>query len=125
MTTSVEYREYLRGSAWPLRRAQYERRFPAVCAAGGSTERVQLHHRDYSRLGRERDSDLAWACSCCHVGLERLLRARSLIPRDYSPRACSVSSALPMRAPRPASVIGAFAPTASVQIVRRAPYISG
>jgi len=57
-TTSVEYREYLRSSAWQLRRAQYERFHEPVREAYGSTERVQFHHKSSDRLGRENDADL-------------------------------------------------------------------
>jgi hypothetical protein len=46
-----------------------------VCGAYGSTERVQLHHRDYSRLGRERNADVGWACDRCHQLAERLVLA--------------------------------------------------
>jgi len=58
---------YLRSPHWRRRRAR------AVALAGGRctrcgrpSRRLEVHHRTYARLGRERDRDLEALCPLCH-----------------------------------------------------------
>lgn len=69
---SVDYRAYIQSAAWRNRRERWFARHGRECVECTSTVNVQLHHKNYKRLGRERDSDLdcrCWfACECARCG---------------------------------------------------------
>lgn len=62
-----DYREYLRSPEWLARRQwkldEAEGRCQ-ICNAGG--DGLEVHHRTYERLGRERQADLVVLCPGCH-----------------------------------------------------------
>jgi hypothetical protein len=61
-----EYYGYINSKAWRARRKQYFERHGEQCEVCGSTDRVQLHHKNYISLGREKDRDLQALCEGCH-----------------------------------------------------------
>jgi 5-methylcytosine-specific restriction endonuclease McrA len=62
----ISYFAYIGSKEWKKRRERFFRKNGRVCAACESTEQIQLHHLDYSTLGRERDIDLVPLCKICH-----------------------------------------------------------
>jgi hypothetical protein len=68
---------YLSSPHWRAQRAR------AIARAGGRCERcgahgLEVHHRTYARLGRERDRDLRALCHRCHRIAERRRHASAL-----------------------------------------------
>ena len=63
---SREYRERLKSRAWKQLRQQM------IASANGCercfliTDRLELHHKHYETLGREREQDLEVLCEACH-----------------------------------------------------------
>lgn len=72
----VDYRSYIRSDAWREKREEMKRRSKRgyKCWCCSSTERLDLHHRTYKRLGNERLSDLMWLCRSCHEELHGIAR---------------------------------------------------
>ncbi len=64
--TKVTYYTYIRSQAWYRRRYGALMRAENRCQICNSAEQLQVHHRDYSRLGAEKPSDLTVLCSKCH-----------------------------------------------------------
>lgn len=68
------YLAYLRSERWAETRARYRRsRMPQTCRICGAAT-VDLHHRSYRRVGRERLQDLVPLCRDHHSALHELLR---------------------------------------------------
>ncbi len=73
---TVNYRDYIRSHEWR------ERSRRAKAAAGWKCQRcgaqhglgnaLELHHRDYSRLGHEEPGDLQVLCRKCHGEIHNL-----------------------------------------------------
>ena len=75
------YTTYIASAAWrssPARLAELAaaQRRCRICARGDPDVRLEVHHRTYARLGRERASDLTTLCSECHLFCTDALRAR-------------------------------------------------
>lgn len=64
--TQMPYSEYLKGDHWQQRREQALKRAENHCQVCGATERLEVHHNTYERLGHERDADLVVLCRTCH-----------------------------------------------------------
>jgi 5-methylcytosine-specific restriction endonuclease McrA len=65
--SAMEYADYLRTRHWQALRARYRASgLPWRCARCGWTGKLDLHHRTYERLGRERLTDLEPLCRHCH-----------------------------------------------------------
>lgn len=63
----VEYRDvYLRSAHWAGIRKQALKRAEHRCQVCNGTERLDVHHRTYERLGHERPGDLTVLCRRCH-----------------------------------------------------------
>lgn len=63
----VEYYEYIKSSVWKLKSYQAKRRALFVCQdCGKKSDRLEVHHITYARLGREHDDDLVVLCDTCH-----------------------------------------------------------
>jgi 5-methylcytosine-specific restriction endonuclease McrA len=65
-----DYREYLASPHWieMQARVREERRCCEACTA---TNGLQVHHKTYKRLGRERLRDLTLLCGECHKWIHR------------------------------------------------------
>jgi len=68
----TEYQEYLRSEHWKKRRKEYWKTHKSYCFCcnGYATE---LHHNNYSRLGKEKDEDLVPICRNCHEECHNLI----------------------------------------------------
>lgn len=62
----VDYYEYLKSKAWQNVRKQAFRKYGRRCQICGATRFLQVHHKTYVRLGRERLTDLSILCDECH-----------------------------------------------------------
>lgn len=62
----LNYREYLRSPEWRAIRAEKLRQAGNQCALCPNTKRLEVHHRTYDRLGKERPDDLIVLCDRCH-----------------------------------------------------------
>lgn len=69
------YRDYLQTEHWQdVRRRYKESRFGRWgCQVCGGRDGLQLHHKTYKRVGRERLTDLIYLCSNCHEKAHELL----------------------------------------------------
>jgi hypothetical protein len=65
------YAEYLRSERWQTRRRRFfaKRRRLACYVCRAEDKPLDLHHKTYIRVGRERDSDLIMLCRECHKEL--------------------------------------------------------
>jgi 5-methylcytosine-specific restriction endonuclease McrA len=78
----LRYRNYIASHAWrssPVRLAELagSRGRCRICAARASRGwRLEVHHSNYRRLGRELRGDLIALCSACHRDVESFLRRR-------------------------------------------------
>lgn len=92
------YQTYISSPAWrtsAARRAELAASGHRcrICNAGRGTARLEVHHRTYERLGRERVSDLTTLCSDCHRNATEHLRRRRYAGRrtmtvNYQSRGC-------------------------------------
>jgi 5-methylcytosine-specific restriction endonuclease McrA len=68
------YQEYMQSDKWKHRRSKYFETHERKCRACSSTARIQLHHKTYVRLEKERDQDLVALCWRCHNSLHKIQR---------------------------------------------------
>ncbi|HEV8448677.1 MAG TPA: HNH endonuclease signature motif containing protein [Gemmatimonadaceae bacterium] len=61
----IDYEEYLASPLWRVRAATMRALTP-WCALCPATRQLEVHHRTYDRVGRERPSDLVVLCARCH-----------------------------------------------------------
>lgn len=65
--TVADYRAYLHGRWWATRRRSRLAAAGYACeACGASGDRLEVHHKHYLSLGRERNADLEVLCGPCH-----------------------------------------------------------
>jgi hypothetical protein len=74
----VDYEAYLRTPHWrAVRRRYWASKRPKRCAACGiAGVPLDLHHKTYARLGKERLSDLTLMCRPCHEALHKRKRKK-------------------------------------------------
>ena len=68
------YKEYLASPEWAERRGRVIER-DMTCVLCDSNKNLQVHHRSYENIGRERMKDLTTLCERCH----RLVSAASRV----------------------------------------------
>jgi len=67
MTTAVsDYAAYLASAHWRDVRRRCLWRYDYRCAICNSAQFLTVHHRNYARLGHERDTDVIALCRKCH-----------------------------------------------------------
>ena len=71
--TAEEYQEYLNSSHWKEVSAQCREEYDNRCAICGSTEKLNVHHWTYERLGEEYPEDLVCLCQACHERVHRVM----------------------------------------------------
>lgn len=71
-----EYRKYIQSEAWQRKREEVIRRDGGKCVLCDSTECLEVHHRNYDRLGNEDLADLTTLCRECHEIVTDMLRRR-------------------------------------------------
>ncbi|WP_353265854.1 HNH endonuclease [Gemmatimonas sp.] len=62
----ARYRHYLASNAWTLRKAGVHRRADGKCEMCSASSRLDVHHVDYTRVGKEQVEDLRLLCRSCH-----------------------------------------------------------
>ncbi len=90
---SPDYLAYIASEDWrrnparllELHLAHYRCR---VCDRGWADVPLEVHHRTYRRLRRERVEDLLTLCVDCHDAVTAMLRARREAPRAPRPGEC-------------------------------------
>lgn len=67
----MTYADYLQSPAWQARREWAIALAGGHCALCPSSDRLEVHHSTYDRLGHELPSDLIALCSTCHERVHR------------------------------------------------------
>lgn len=73
---NFSYRKYLRSKAWRALRKQVLIRDGYRCQKCGSNENLQVHHRTYDNIGREKPEDLVTLCRKHHEQLENAIKKK-------------------------------------------------
>ena len=60
------YREYIRSNQWKRIRRLAIKHYGGRCSVCGAKDRLEVHHRHYKTLFRERMEDLSVLCNGCH-----------------------------------------------------------
>lgn len=60
------YTDYLQSTHWKRKRLQVYSRRKKQCSICKSTNNLNVHHKTYTRLGKEKLSDLVILCQRCH-----------------------------------------------------------
>jgi hypothetical protein len=88
MSKKIKYYEYIRSEAWQRKRRQFyssnmfkcfkgEGKWNCYCC-GISNVPLDLHHRTYKRLGKEKiNIDLVPVCRTCHDEIHLLIETRN------------------------------------------------
>lgn len=63
----VDYDTYLNSPEWRVLRRIVLEAAEQRCVICDGTRALQVHHRDYTRLGEERLADLTVLCDDCHA----------------------------------------------------------
>lgn len=63
---AIDYDKYIQSPEWKRRRVDILRRDKYRCRVCREGDRLDVHHLNYDRLGKERNSDLASLCRQCH-----------------------------------------------------------
>ena len=63
---SPEYEAYMHSQKWIDRKRRIFKKRGRVCQMCGATSGLEVHHKDYTRLGHEIDDDLLIVCRDCH-----------------------------------------------------------
>lgn len=63
---SIPYAEYLKTPEWRHRRGRAIKQAHKQCAVCLSGKELNVHHRNYERIGCEKDNDLVVLCRECH-----------------------------------------------------------
>jgi 5-methylcytosine-specific restriction endonuclease McrA len=78
MTWRERYNKVIASSYWEKLRQRFLEKHDFKCCRCGwqktyldKSRNIELHHKTYERLGKERDEDLELVCSVCHVKADR------------------------------------------------------
>ena len=63
----TDYQEYLQSPEWNKRKGWVLIFWGSRCAVCCSNQKVQVHHRNYDRVGKELLTDLIVLCDTCHA----------------------------------------------------------
>ena len=64
----VDYQKYIHSRAWSNRKKKWLKKTP-FCEVCGSSRRLQVHHKHYRTLGKEKREDVRILCKGCHENL--------------------------------------------------------
>lgn len=67
MVVGLTYAQYIKSRVWKERSKKAKAATGNRCAKCGRQASLDTHHKTYSRLGREKDSDLIVLCRRCHA----------------------------------------------------------
>lgn len=65
----TDYDMYILSPLWKIQREKFLAKANYRCEKCGATSSLVGHHRDYSRLGWERETDVLILCEACHAKL--------------------------------------------------------
>jgi hypothetical protein len=71
------YNSYLISEHWTEFRASYYSEHPKECYVCGCSENIHLHHIRYTRIGKEKVSDVVPLCKKHHKRVHRMVRKGS------------------------------------------------
>jgi uncharacterized protein with PIN domain len=60
------YHDYLKSEQWEIKRQEKFKQVGKRCQVCNGSYRLQIHHRTYDRIGKEKLDDLTVLCSTCH-----------------------------------------------------------
>jgi hypothetical protein len=80
-TYRAEYEAYLHSKGWKAKRGYKLWHAGYRCEVCGAKDGLEVHHKTYERLGRERDEDLVVLCPTCHPPADKE-RAREASDRS-------------------------------------------
>lgn len=60
------YEDYMRSTAWRMQRDRFLNFWGHRCALCNGQKNLEVHHRTYERLGREKITDCIVLCHACH-----------------------------------------------------------
>lgn len=63
----TKYKKYLQSKKWKDKRNKVLERDRHACRVCNSSNRLNVHHRTYERLGKEYLNDLTTLCEDCHM----------------------------------------------------------
>jgi len=66
MKSKNKYTNYLSSTKWKYQRKKVMKLKGKRCSKCGSTKKLQLHHKTYRNIFREKDKDLIVLCIKCH-----------------------------------------------------------
>jgi hypothetical protein len=74
----ITYREYLLSPHWQDVRRRFwgSKLHNRCCYACGVKRDLQVHHKTYKRIGKERLNDLVMLCGVCHKETHRIEKER-------------------------------------------------
>ena len=71
------YKEYLGSQHWlEVKKRYWASKKRKTCCVCGASENLQVHHRTYKRVGKERLIDLAILCGPCHQAVHAHLKMK-------------------------------------------------
>lgn len=65
--SDMPYEQYLRSKHWKNKRRQALKHYGSVCCVCKSKYSLEVHHKNYFRLWREKMTDLEVRCHDCHA----------------------------------------------------------
>ncbi len=76
---NISYREYLQSEHWQELKARFRQSKLCKhrCYVCGGAEHINIHHKSYKRIGRERLNDLIELCQDCHYLTHELDKKRT------------------------------------------------
>lgn len=74
----LTYNRYLLSRHWQEVSIRFlkSKRGRKVCSACGSTYKINLHHKTYAHIGRERMSELCYLCEFCHLKVHKIYKRK-------------------------------------------------
>jgi len=79
------HRRYIQSDEWKARRLRALELGGNHCRVCGATEKLEVHHLTYTRLGYEDDDDLMVLCSLCHREVTRGRNVYDMIEEGPAP----------------------------------------
>lgn len=74
----VNYYKYIRSPEWKQRKSDYkEYRGVEKCYLCKSFCKCDLHHKNYHRLGEEKNRDLRFLCRSCHEFVHSIVKIKN------------------------------------------------
>ena len=82
----MEYSKYLKSKAWDKKRKAVIKRADNRCMVCYSNGRLNVHHRTYERIFKEKLTDLIALCDSCHKLFHKIMpiykpKARLILPK--------------------------------------------